>query len=116
MDKLPSMKDMRLTKEDNADYCMPCPSDAPAYPYGLCISLTQVELEKLGCTVADFEIGDLIHLQGMGVVTSVSEHKRQNADDTCRVEIQITHLSDENESDEYSDDETKESPVSKLYK
>lgn len=102
MDKLPPMKDMRLTKDDSTDFCLPSPSDGPAYPYGLCLSLTNAELEKLGCTADDFDVGDLIHLQGMAVVTSVSETSKQDGNYSCRVELQITHLSDEDEDNEYN--------------
>jgi len=77
---------------------------APVYPYGLCISLTEDELEKLGLDGDLPEVGMMIHLSAMAKVTSVSQNERDMGDGTkkncCRVELQITHLATENEDEE----------------
>lgn len=76
----------------------------PVYPYGLCISLSEDELAKLGLDGDLPEVGEMIHLAAMAKVTSVSESEREESDGTktkcCRVELQITHLATENEDDE----------------
>ena len=73
-------------------------SAMPDVPYGLCISLTQVELEKLDLE-EDMDVGDMIHLFAMAKVTSVS--KRDTADGCdCRVELSIVSLAVEDESTE----------------
>lgn len=76
---------------------------APVYPYGLCLTLTQDELDKLGLD-GDCGVGDMIHLAAMAKVTSCSESERETADGkkekTCRIELQITHLATENEDEE----------------
>lgn len=94
-------------KKDLAPLAMPSPESAPSYPYGLCISLTEDELEKLGID-GDCEIGDMIHLFAMAEVTSCSEHKTKAADGSektcCRIELQITHLGLEDEDREEEPD------------
>lgn len=87
---------------------MPAPAMAkpsvPTYPYGLCISMDEECLKKLGLDGDLPEVGEMIHLAAMGKVTSVSENEREGTDGSkercCRVEIQITHLATENEDDE----------------
>lgn len=80
------------------------------YPYGLCISLCEGELEKLGLSDEDVEVGDMIHFMAMASVTSISKRDDANGP-TCRMEFQITHMS-------AAEDEDKEdmSVTSKLYK
>lgn len=74
--------------------------DGPQYPYGLCITLCDDELEKLGIDKDDMpEIGDMIHLMAMAKVTSVSQSANSSGDQR-RIELQITDLSCEDEDDE----------------
>jgi len=92
-------KDMPATASPDAK------ASVPVYPYGLCISLTEEELPKLGLAGDLPEVGDMIHLTGMARVTSVSENEREMSDGTtqkcCRIELQFTHMSPiENEDDE----------------
>lgn len=74
------------------------------YPYGLCISLTDNELEKLKLPVPD--AGDMIHIFAMAKVTSVSQNESADGKKCCRAELQITHLGLENEDEEEADDES----------
>lgn len=66
----------------------------PTVPYGLCISLTNNELEKLdlddGC-----EVGDLLHMVCMARVRNVNKSEL-----SCRIEMEIFDievLEDENQ-------------------
>ena len=95
-----------------AEESMPCPSpaDAPRYPYGLCISLCEDELEKLGVDEGELEVGDIIHLHAFALVTSASESATMGGDKHCRVELQITHMSLESEDEENEDNEPYERP------
>lgn len=81
---------------------MPTPQVAgyspPRYPYGLCICLGNDELDKLGLD-SDCEVGDMLHLMAMAKVTSISKRETDKGDD-CRIEMQITHLGLEDESQE----------------
>lgn len=67
-------------------------SSVPLYPYGLCISLEEDSLKKLGLDGAGAEPGDGIQLIAMAKVTNASA--REQADGSTRrcVELQITHM------------------------
>lgn len=102
MRKIPAMTDMRMSP-DEAKKAMPWRSDddgdMPSYPCGLCISLSEAELDKLGLT-DDVEVGDLIHLHCMAKVTSVSKTDTEAGGPCCRVELQITNMVGLNEEEE----------------
>lgn len=76
------------------------------YPWGLRISLTHDELEKLGVDKADWEVGDTFHLQAFAKITSISENQKESGETDCCVSLQITHLAGpENEEEEGEDSE-----------
>lgn len=109
-----TMVDMAKTPEDvkkevSRDMPMSAPlgggkPSVPAYPYGLCISLSEEELKKLGLDGELPAVGEMIHLCAMAKVTSVSENESEDSSGAktkhCRVELQITHLATENEDTE----------------
>jgi hypothetical protein len=76
----------------------------PVYPYGLCLRLDEECLDKLGIDGDLPSIGDMVHLIAMAEVTSARQEKIRDADGNekvCRcIELQITHLSAEDEDDE----------------
>lgn len=94
--------------------------DQPSYPYGLCLSLGHEELEKLGIAQGDLGVNDMLHLHALATVTSVSSHDNIASGQSCRVELQITHISAiESETDEDKEEEqklTSSQKISKLYK
>ena len=119
MERIKAMVDMSLTETESAEMS-PVPVDAasrPRYPYGLCISLCSDELEKLGLADLDLEPGDMLHFHAMATVTSVSMNQRQDAEDHCRVELQITAMSAESEDEENNEEDKKEDKgrLKKLY-
>jgi hypothetical protein len=73
-------------------------NDMPVYPYGLCISLEEDELEKLKLDGV-CEAGDMIHIAAMAKVTSISQRDTEGGVKR-RVELQITHLGTEDEDKE----------------
>ena len=104
-------KDIEEIKEDVAEQAPqadPSKIAVPAYPYGLCLALTEDEMEKLGLGEQLPEVGEMIHLAAMAKVTSVSENEREMSDGSkkrcARVELQITHLATELEDDESADE------------
>lgn len=115
VERIPRMVDMAKTKAEKMEDCMPCPSNAPDYPYGLCITLCEDELEKLGLEDEQFEPGDMIHLHSMAMVTSVSRRADKDQDPSCRIELTLTHISCEDESDEDQEEEKRDF-TKKLYK
>jgi hypothetical protein len=91
--------DMSMDDEDIMDAPMPLAmSERQTYPYGLRISLTHNELEKLGLA-ADCDVGDMIDMRCFGTVTSVSLND-DGGGKSCRVEIQIEKMAVESEMDE----------------
>ena len=102
--------DMELDDEAKIDGAIPTPDGpkTPDYPYGLRICLTTAELAKLGFDEADMpEYGDMLHFVAMACVTFANTSHGENGRDR-RVELQITHMSLENESAEFQDDEAGE--------
>lgn len=88
----PKMTDMAQSPEE-AKEDMPCQmpdSSAPRYPYGLCLSLTDKELDKLGLD-ASCDVGDTIRFNAEAKVTAVSCNETDSGKN-CRVELQITAL------------------------
>jgi len=75
----------------------------PVYPYGLALSLTDKELDKLDMDELP-EVGDTIHLCCFAKVTSVSQHEETSTDGQMskrrRVELQITDIAGEDEDEE----------------
>lgn len=103
MARFRAMKDMARTTEEKVEAMMPTvPADMPDYPYGLCISLTEAELEKLGLD-DECEVGDMIHLFAMAQVTSVSKTQNDGGN-CCRIELQVTHLGCEDEDTETAEE------------
>lgn len=96
-----AMTDMSMSAEEaeeKMEKMMPS-QDAPKYPYGLAISLTHDELEKMNVDYEDWAVGDTFHLHAMAKITSISRNESQDGEN-CRVEMQITSLDAESEDDE----------------
>ena len=92
----------------------------PAYPYGLCLSLSEEELQKLGLGESELNVGDILHMHAIASVTSVSKHDNINSGPSSRIELQITHMSAlENEENENEEAEKKmtsvKEKITKLY-
>jgi len=90
--------DLELGDDEKLDMVMPMPMDRPDYPCGLCICLTERELEKLDLD-GDCEVGDVIDLRAFAAVTSVSKSEGPDGP-KCRIELQIQKLAVENEMTE----------------
>jgi hypothetical protein len=105
------MVDMSMDNEEKQEWAESAPVPSK-YPYGLSISLTEKELDKLGIEASDIEVGDMLHLHALAKVTSVSCHDNEHGS-TCRVELQICYLSGEDEEEE---NEEAESVTSRLYR
>ncbi len=95
------MTDMARSDEEKAEMMSPMEAEAmmPDYPSGLCICLTERELDKLDLD-DDVDVGDMIDMRCFGSVRSVSKTPAG-----CRIEIQIEKMSCENEMTEEMGDE-----------
>lgn len=86
MDNLVSME---LDDEDKLDAVQPIAMPTkPDHPYGLRISLTHVELKKLGLD-KDCSVGDVLEFEARARVTHVSDNQNEDGSECCRVELQI---------------------------
>ena len=95
------MNSMELDDEDKLDTAMPIAMwNKPDYPYGLRITLTDKELQKLDLDHADAEVGGTIHGFFMARITSVSENEVNGGEKCCRIELQIENLGIESEDAE----------------
>lgn len=97
------MTDMEMTDEEMIDES-PCPIMAtkptgPRYPWGLRITLTEKELEKLDLDHSSACVGGMVHGHFMARVTSVSQDDRPDGM-SCRIELQIEDLAIESEDAE----------------
>lgn len=92
--------DVAYTEEEKAEKFSGMPEEsAPEFPYGLCLTLDECTLAKLGLDEEDPEIGDMIDLRAFGRVTALRKDARDGEAHSC-VEIQITHLAVEDEDRE----------------
>lgn len=117
MQVLPNFVDMAKTpelQEEKTDSVVG-PSHYPQniYPYGLCICLDNDSLEKLNLD-ADCEVGDMVHLQAIGKVTSASQNETTEGVNK-RVEIQITHIALAEEHDDQEAARPRKMDYGKLY-
>jgi hypothetical protein len=71
----------------------------PIYPYGLCISLGNDEIEKLGLDAAGCEVGAVVHLCCLAKVTSCSKSATDQGENH-RIEMQITDIACDDEEDQ----------------
>ena len=104
-----TMVSMELDDESKSDAVQPIAmADKPDFPYGLRISLTEKEIEKLDIDHASLKVGGLIHLHGFARITSVgsSEHRSKGGGGKRKnCELQIEDLSIESEDAENEDDD-----------
>lgn len=101
------MVSMERTLDEKAvervrDTYPPAIQDMPDVPGGLCIVLTEVELDKMEIE-DDPEVGDMIHISAMGKVTCVS-NTDTGSGVRRRVEISLVSMAAEDESTEATDE------------
>lgn len=89
------MVDMALTEADRRETAgMPTAlmdHPGPQYPYGLCISLCEKELDKLRLDINEAAIGDTLDMRCIGVITALSQTDGPDGP-CCRVEIQLQRI------------------------
>lgn len=86
------MVSLELDDEGKLDALQPMPmSTKPDFPYGTRISLTHVELAKLGLD-ADCAVGDVLEFEARARVTHVSHNQSEDGSKCCRVELQIEQM------------------------
>lgn len=89
--KLVSMK-IAKTDRDAKTEPSSLATDAPAYPWGLSITLDDDALEKLGLSEDDFKVGAAMTLVAKVECTSISSNETRGSDPNKSVGLQITDL------------------------
>lgn len=97
--------DMELDDEDRADLAYPCAEAPnkkllPKYPYGLCISLTDKEMEKLSLDPSEAKQDGMIHFHALAQITSTSTNTTADGKTHHRIELQIQQMAVESEDKE----------------
>lgn len=102
MKHVAAMVDMAQSKEEIKETMPAAVAESdkagPIYPYGLCLRLTEKELEKLNLDGRP-SVGDMIHVFGLAKVTSVSQDASESGERRS-VELQITQMAVESEDAE----------------
>lgn len=85
-----TMISMKLDKKAAQEETAPSPGEAPLYPYGLCLSLSNDVLQKLGMTTPP-AVGTKMTLTALVEVTSTSAYKEQDGAEIS-ANLQITDM------------------------
>lgn len=82
---------MKMDAEEVKEQTNPTAQDAPKYPWGLCITLNDDTLEKLGIDKLP-EVNTEVRIVAKAEVTSVRTWQTQGGEDESTVELQITDM------------------------
>ena len=96
------MADMRYTEDELRERANPAPIEAVRndHPWGLCINLSERELNLLGIDKDDAcSVGDLIHLAVMAKVTHCSDSESNGRCVEMRI-VEMLHWEDESKEGE----------------
>lgn len=85
------MVNMKMSAEERAESSN-CAIDCkpPEYPYGLCISLDDDALAKLG--VGKLAVGQVVNIVAKATVKSTSEYESEGSDKEANASLQITDM------------------------
>lgn len=84
------MMNMKMSKAESEKMTEAMPSDAPEYPYGLCLHLEKDQIKKLGLGTP--KAGAKLMVHGMAEVKSVSVTDEKDGKGYKSVELQITDM------------------------
>jgi hypothetical protein len=101
------MINMKHSKDEAKQYTEASPMDEPQYPYGLCLSLHDDELKKLGITSLP-AVGAEMTINAKVFVKSTSAYNTQKGESEMSMDLQITDM-------EISAAQEKSSAASMLY-
>lgn len=69
------LKSMKMSDGEQKEYTQPTTitgGEAPAYPYGLCISMDEESLKKLGLQAGKLTVGQAVMVHAAATVKSIS--------------------------------------------
>lgn len=85
------MINMKMSPKEAKEWSEPSPAEAPEYPYGLSIDLSDESLAKLGITELP-KVGAQLEIRAKVTVTSTSSYETQGGEPDKRVCLQITDM------------------------
>ncbi len=98
------LADMSLDDDEKLDMVTPIAMpDAPEYPYGLRISLTEAEMAKMGIDPAEAVRGGYFMLHALCCVTSINFTDSESGQ-CCRLEAQIEQATVDGDDEPDADD------------
>lgn len=86
-----SLINMQQSAEEVKEYTQPKPEDAPKYPWGLCITLNDDSLERLGVTALP-AVDAEVTIVAKATVSRTSEYQTQGGESERSCDLQITDM------------------------
>ncbi len=86
-----SLINMQSSAEEAKEYVQPSAEDAPKYPWGLCVTLDDDSLEKLGVSSLP-AVGTEVTIMAKAIVTAARENATQGGESEASVDLQITDM------------------------
>jgi hypothetical protein len=86
-----SLINMEMSKEEAKEYAQPSVSESPKYPWGLCLTLNDDSLKKLGVTKLP-SVETVVTITAKATVSSVRENQTQGGESEASMDLQITDM------------------------
>jgi hypothetical protein len=88
---MPTLINMQMSAEEAKETMEPKAADAPKYPWGLCITLNDETLAKLGITDLP-KVGTVITIVAKAEVSSIRDYQTQGGESEASMDLQITDM------------------------
>lgn len=82
---------MQMSKEEAQETVEPKVDDAPRYPWGLCITLNEETMAKLGITDLP-KVGSTVMITAKAEVSGTREYATQGQEEEKSMDLQITDM------------------------
>lgn len=86
-----SLINMETTPAEAKEYTQPSVADAPKYPWGLCITLNDDSLDKLGVKTLP-AVGTEVTIVAKATVSRTSENATEGNGNCATMDLQITDM------------------------
>lgn len=86
-----SLINMETTPAEAQEYTTPTVADAPKYPWGLCLTLNDDSLDKLGVKTLP-PVDTEVTIIAKAVVSRISENQTQGGESCASMDLQITDM------------------------
>ena len=86
-----SLINMENTPAEAKEYPQPSVAEAPKYPWGLCVTLSDDSLDKLGVKTLP-AVGTEVTIVAKATVSRTSENATEDAGNSASMDLQITDM------------------------